>query len=60
MAKRTLNPTAFALLLVFALTSYGGANILRFEALAQSHLVWSRGPAAYERAGFCVSVDKYE
>ena len=42
VAKRTLNPTAFALLLVFALTSYGGANIVNFEAL--THRIWF-GPA---------------
>ena len=42
VAKRTLNPSAFALLLVFALTSYGGANIVNFEAL--THRIWF-GPA---------------
>ena len=42
VAKRILNPSAFALLLVFGLTSYGGANILRFEALPNRILY---GPA---------------
>jgi hypothetical protein len=41
-ANRILSPAAFALLLVFGLTAYGGANILRFEALANR--IWF-GPA---------------
>jgi hypothetical protein len=41
-SKRTLTPSAFALLLVFALSSYAGINIVRFEALA--HRIWL-GPA---------------
>ena len=41
-AKRALTPSAFALLLVFALTSYGGANIVNFEAL--TNRIWF-GPA---------------
>jgi hypothetical protein len=42
VAKRILSPSTFALLLVFGLTAYGGANILRYEAL--SNRIWF-GPA---------------
>jgi hypothetical protein len=42
VANRTLSAAAFALLLVFGLTAYGGANILGFERLANR--IWF-GPA---------------
>src|SRR5262249_60364950 len=42
VVKRALNPAAFALLLIFALTAYGGSNIVRFEALIRQ--IWL-GPA---------------
>jgi hypothetical protein len=42
VANRALNPAAFALLLVFGLTAYGGANILGFERVANR--IWF-GPA---------------
>jgi hypothetical protein len=42
VVNRTLSPAAFALLLAFGLTAYGGANLLGFQRLA--HRTWL-GPA---------------
>ena len=48
LARRSLNPTAFALLVVFGLTAYGGINIVRFEALRNR--IWF-GPATDQPVG---------
>jgi len=48
LARRSLNPTAFALLVVFGLTAYGGSDIVRFEALRNR--IWF-GPATDQPVG---------